>query len=79
MHDLEEPAGFDSLSIDEKIELVQRLWDRIAAAPDLVPVPEWHQRVVRERLAAYREHPEETLSWPEARDQIQRSLRDRKR
>ena len=33
------PPGFDDLSVEEKIDYVQSLWERIAARPDQVPVP----------------------------------------
>jgi putative addiction module component (TIGR02574 family) len=32
------PAGFNDLSVDEQIEYVQDLWDRIAARPEDIPV-----------------------------------------
>ena len=38
------PPGFDELSVDEQIDFVQSLWERIAATPEQVPVPEWHRR-----------------------------------
>ena len=31
------PPGFDDLSVDEQIEYVQSLWNRIAASPEQVP------------------------------------------
>ena len=34
------PPGFDELPVDEKIDYLQSLWDRIAATPETVPVPE---------------------------------------
>lgn len=51
------PPGFDDLSVDEQIDFVQSLWDRIAATSEQVPVPEWHRRIIRERLAAYNANP----------------------
>lgn len=40
------PPGFDELSIEEKI-------DYVTAPPDKVPVPDWHQEIIAERLAQY--------------------------
>jgi hypothetical protein len=40
------PPGFDELSVDERIDFVQSLWERVAAAPEQVPVPDWHQRII---------------------------------
>jgi hypothetical protein len=52
------PPEFDELSTEEKIEYVSALWDRIFADDCELPVPEWHLRLVEERLAEYRKHPE---------------------
>jgi putative addiction module component (TIGR02574 family) len=52
------PPGFDDLSVDDQIAYVQSLWDRIAATPDQVPVPEWHRDVLDERLKDYKADPE---------------------
>ena len=71
------PPGFDHLSIDEQIDYLQSLWDRIAASPERVPVPEWHQRIIRERLEAYRANPTAGRPWEEVRTEIERKLRNR--
>ena len=72
------PPGFDELSADEQIEYVQALWDRIEAPPEEEPIPDRHLDIARERLARYRAHPEEALPWEEVRDELLRSLRERK-
>ena len=64
------PAGFDELSVDDQLEYVQSLWDRIAARPETVPIPDWHRQVVAERLAAYKDNPTEGRPWEEVRDEI---------
>jgi putative addiction module component (TIGR02574 family) len=52
------PPGFDALSVEEKIEYVNSLWDRIAIRPEEVPVPDWHRQILEERLARDDAHPE---------------------
>ena len=71
------PPGFDDLSVDEQIDFVQSLWDRIAATSEQVPVPEWHREIIRERLAAYHASPSVDRLWPDVRTDIERKLRDR--
>ena len=44
------PPGFDDLSVDEKIDYLQSLWDRIAATPVTIPVSGWHREIIDERL-----------------------------
>jgi len=68
------PPGFDDLPVEEQIDYVQLLWDRIAAQLDRVPVPEWHRQVLNQRLAAHEANPEATIAWEEARDEIRSKL-----
>lgn len=71
------PPGFDDLSVSEQIDYVQALWEHIAASPDQIPVPEWHQKIIRERLEAYRANPTAGRPWPEVRTDIEKILKDR--
>lgn len=71
------PPGFDDLTVSEQIEYVQALWDRIAASPEQVPVPDWHGEILRERLETYRRSPTAGRSWLEARANIEEKLRHR--
>jgi len=57
------PPGFDALSVDEQINYVQSLWDRIAAKPEDVPVPDWHRVTLAERLAAHRANKDQGNNW----------------
>jgi putative addiction module component (TIGR02574 family) len=71
------PPGFDALSVDEKIEYVQSLWDRIAATPEQVPVPEWHREIIDERLKDYESNPAPGESWDVVRERLREKLRQR--
>jgi len=51
------PPGFDELSLEDQIEYVQELWDKITSRQEPVSVPDWHLEILKERLA--REDPEE--------------------
>ncbi len=68
------PPAFDELSVEDQVEYVQSLWDRIAADPKEVPVPQWHRERLAERLEAYRADPSEVAEWREVRDRLQREL-----
>lgn len=69
------PPGFDELSVEEQINYVQSLWDRIAASPDHVPVPEWHREVLTERLKDYEANPDAGESWDVVRERLRDKLR----
>jgi putative addiction module component (TIGR02574 family) len=65
------PPGFDDLSVDEKIDYLQSLWDRIAAAPETIPVPDWHREILHERLKDLEADPGSGDTW----DVVQERLR----
>lgn len=64
------PPGFDELNIDEQIEYVQALWDRIAAREEVVPVPDWHREILDERLADLEANPDAGRPWEEVRAEL---------
>lgn len=64
------PPGFDDLPVEEQIDYVQSLWDRIAAHPDRVPVSDWHLEELRRREGSY--DPAGTSTWEEVRERILR-------
>jgi putative addiction module component (TIGR02574 family) len=68
------PAGFDALSVDDKIDFVQSLWDCIVARPEDVPVPEWHRQIITERLAAHRADNDQGKDWEEVEQEITAEL-----
>ena len=71
------PPGFDELSVDEKIDYLQSLWDRIAATPEIVPVPEWHREINGERLTDLEANPNAGDSWEVVRERLRRKFDSR--
>jgi putative addiction module component (TIGR02574 family) len=68
------PPGFEGLSIDEKIEYVQSLWDHIASDVETVPLADWQKQVLDERLKDLEENPEAGIPWSEIRAGVLRKL-----
>ena len=68
------PPGFDDLSIDEKIDYLQSLWDRIAASSQSVPVPEWHLEVLQHRLMDLERDPDSGDSWDAVEKRLRKKL-----
>ena len=71
------PLGFDDLSIDEKIDYLQSLWDRIAASSRPVPVPEWHREILDQRLMDLERDPDSGDSWDVVQERLRRMLNER--
>ena len=68
------PPGFDELSVAEKLEYVQSLWDLIAASPQDVPVPDWHREVINQRMATRETDPTAGEPWDAVRDALVEKL-----
>jgi len=61
------------LSTAEKLQLVEDLWDDIAADPASVPVPDWQIEEVERRMQNLKDNPGSALSW----DEVKRRVRSR--
>ena len=68
------PAGFDALSLEEQIDYLQSLWERMAAQPEQVPVADWHREVLAERLADIRKSPDEGKNWDDFDRELTKEL-----
>ena len=68
------PAGFDDLSVDEKIDYLQSLWDRIAATPAAIPVPDWHREILDVRLKDLDADPAAGDGWEVVRERLRKKF-----
>lgn len=55
-----------ALSVDDRLELVEAIWDSIAAEPEELELTEAQKRELERRLAAHDESPE-SIPWDEVR------------
>lgn len=66
------------LSVPERLQLVEDLWDSIAAEaaadPSRLPLDASLRQELRRRSEAYRRNPHEAMPLDEALDDIERSL-----
>jgi len=67
-------SRFRELSSDEKIRLVQELWDQIAEDIARMPLTESQRRLLDERLADEENNPDDVEPWTKAKDDIFRDL-----
>jgi len=61
------------LSIAERIQLAEDIWDSIASAPESVPVTDEQRQELDRRLQAYAQNPEEGVSWDELKEKVRKS------
>ncbi len=62
-----------NLSPSEKLQLVEDLWDDLAAAPEDVPVHDWQKEELDRRKSRLKNGSMTTVSW----DDIKRQVRSR--
>lgn len=58
------------LPLPERLELVETLWDSIAADADQLPLNEKQAEALDVRLAGHEDRPGEGVSWQELRDRL---------
>ncbi|HUT33557.1 MAG TPA: addiction module protein [Planctomycetota bacterium] len=59
-----------NLSVAERIQLVEDIWDSIAAVPEAVPLTDEQREALDRRLDAYHRDPAAGTPWEEVRDRI---------
>jgi putative addiction module component (TIGR02574 family) len=67
-------AEIAQLSVAERIQLAEDIWDTIASTPDEFALPDTQRDELDRRLQAYRDNPQPGVSW----QQVQQSVRGRK-
>lgn len=66
-------ASFSDLTPAEKLQLVEDLWDDLAASPSDVPVHQWQKDELDRRKAEFSKNPLSGLTW----DEVKARVRDR--
>ncbi len=61
------------LSPPEKLQLVEDLWDDLAATPSDVSVHEWHKEELARRKSRFMTNPDSGIPW----DQVKKRIRSR--
>ena len=63
------------LSPAEKLQLVEDLWDDLAATPSNVLVHDWQIEDLERRKANLQSHPASGLSWAEITQRVRRRFK----
>ena len=59
-----------ALSIPERIQLVEDIWDTIATEPEAIELTEKEKAVIDERLEAYHRNPDLGSPWEDVYKRI---------
>ncbi len=62
------------LSIPERLDLIERIWDRISAVPDAIELTEAKRQELSDRLERYRQNHASGSTWDEVKQRISQSI-----
>lgn len=58
------------LPLDERLQLLEDLWDSIAAHPEALPLSEAQRRELDRRWALHEQDPDRGIPWEQAKAEI---------
>ena len=61
------------MSVAERIQLAEDIWDSIAAVPEALPLTDAERQELDRRLELYAQNPEEGIPWDELKEKVRRS------
>lgn len=64
----------DNMSIEEKLETMEALWEDLTKSENTLASPEWHHRILEERESKVAEGDDEFVKWEKAKKDINNKL-----
>ena len=61
------------LSVSERVQLAEQIWDSIVGTPDALPIPESQIHELDRRLKLHNEDPEAAQPWSTIRSRLTES------
>jgi putative addiction module component (TIGR02574 family) len=62
--------GIDRMSVDERLQLVEEIWDSLAEEAEASPLTEAQRQEVDCRWAAHRANPQAAIPWEQVEAEI---------
>lgn len=64
--------GIDQLSVEDRLRLVEEIWDSIAESVDSMEIPQSYREELDRRLAAMEDDPTAGSTWEEVKTRLLR-------
>ncbi len=62
------------LSVNDRIHLVQTIWDSIAIETEISDISNEHKKIIDERLKAHKNNPSYVVNWEEVKTSVKKIL-----
>ena len=63
----------EALSVPERVQIVEDLWDSIARSNAEMPIPQWQKDELGRRKRKYLQNPDSGLTWDQVKQDILQS------
>ncbi len=60
----------DSMSVAEKVQLMEAIWASLRQTPSDIESPEWHREVLAERTRSLERGEASVSQWPDAKARL---------
>lgn len=60
----------EKMSVEDKLRILERIWEDLARTPSAVPSPAWHRDVLDAREKRISESRERFIPWDKAKEDI---------
>ena len=67
-------VSIEHLTVEERLELLERLWDSLVDTPERIPLTEAQREELDRRLDDFERDPSIGIPWDEVRKRIQGQL-----
>ncbi len=64
----------DEMTLEEKLQMMEALWDDLRQHAERMPPPEWHRKLLAEREAAVARGEAQFEEWEEAKQKIEKEI-----
>ena len=65
--------GVDRMTVSERLQLLDAIWDSIPDAPEALELPEWQREELTRRLAAADADPSGGVSWEDLKARLEQA------
>ena len=65
-----------TMTVEEKVNMMEMLWDDLCLQPGGVQSPDWHESVLSERAQPLDLNKEDVIDWHQVKDNINKKLNE---